>query len=260
MLLFLQLKSRMDNTQDYTLFHKFIEAYLSSGFYEINPDDPLMVEMEQMTEKNNQFLYIADIIQMKVIFTSKRSVDMIGVEPKDVSPYHFMEATHPDDIQRLNLGRAKLIKLAQDIFISKGGIALVSTNFKIRNAEGVYSNFLVQAYLFYSSKHNTVFFLKIHTNIDWCKKMKNGFHYYIGNDLSLFKYPDEKLLQLGNIYTKREFEIIKLIEAGMNSEEIAEKLFLSHYTVNAHRANILKKSGKTNISELIFELMEKGML
>lgn len=250
----------MDNDQDYDLFYKFMESFSPTGFKEINAADSLMMKLEDMMEKNNQFLYVADIIQMKVIFTSKRSINMIGVDAKNVSPYHFMEATHPDDIQRLNLGRTKLIKLAQDIFISKGGVALVSTNFKIRNANGIYSNFLVQAYLFYSSIHNTVFFLKIHTNIDWCKKMKHGHHYYIGNDLSHFRYPDEELLQLVNIYTKREFEIIKLIESGLNSEEIADKLFLSHYTVNAHRSNILKKSGKPHISELIFELMEKGML
>jgi len=250
----------MDNTHDYTLFHKFIETYSPNGFYGINPDDLLMVEVEQMTEKNNQFFYIADIIQMKVLLTSKRSIVMIGVEPKDVSPYHFMEATHPDDIQRLNLGRAKIIKLAQDIFIAKEGTTLFSTNFKIRNAIGEYSNFLIQSYLFYSPIHNTVFFLKIHSNIDWCKKIKHGYHYYIGNDLSYFRYPNEELLQLGNIFTKREFEIIKLIESGLSSEQIAEKLFLSPYTVNAHRANILKKANKTHISELIYDIKEKGIL
>jgi len=250
----------MNTNQDYALFHKFIETRTSNGFNGINANDPLMLELEIMMKNNNQFFYIADIIQMKVIFTSKRSSEMIGVAPEDVTPYYFMEATHPDDIQRLNLGRAKLIKLAQDIFIAKEGIALVSTNFKIRNAGGEYSNFLVQAYLFYSSIHNTVFFLKIHTNIDWCKKIKHGYHYYIGNDLSYFKYPDHELLQMGNIFTKREFEIIKLIESGLNSEQIAEKLFLSHYTVNAHRANILKKADKSNISELIYDLNERGVL
>lgn len=250
----------MISNQNYDLFLEFVNTYSPIGFQDIDNHDPLMMKLEDIMEKNNQFFYIADIIQMKVLFTSKRSVEMIGVQPKDVNPYHFMEATHSDDIQRLNLGRAKIIKLAQGIFIAKEGTILFSTNFKIRNAIGEYSNFLIQCYLFYSPLYNTVFFLKIHSNIDWCEKIKHGYHYYIGNDLSHFKYPDEKLLQLGNIYTRREFEIIKLIEAGMNSEQIAEKLFLSHYTVNAHRANILKKSGKTNISELIFELMEKGML
>lgn len=251
----------MNNSQDYSLFHKFIETYSTNGFNGINNNDPLMIEMEQMMERNNQYFFIGDVLQGKVLFTSKKSIDIIGVNPDELTPYHGVEATHPNEVYRNTNGWAKLIGLANHIFAAKNGNSLLSVNMKLLNPKGTYSEILFQCYLFYGEiPHKTVYDLQIHTNIDKFKMRKNGFHYYIGNDLSLFKYPDEKLLQLGNIYTKREFEIIKLIEAGMNSEEIAEKLFLSHYTVNAHRANILKKSGKTNISELIFELMEKGML
>ncbi|HSN48323.1 MAG TPA: helix-turn-helix transcriptional regulator [Flavobacterium sp.] len=100
----------------------------------------------------------------------------------------------------------------------------------------------------------------MHTNIDWYKKFKKGFHYYSGNEMSLFKYPDEVLLKMGNDLTKREFEIIKLVEKGLSTEKIAKKLFLSAYTINTHRGNILKKSGKAHISDLIYELMEEGKL
>ena len=58
-------------------FFKFIETYTPGGFNGIDPDDPLMEELEKMMETNNQFFYIADVIQMKVIFTSKGSTEMI---------------------------------------------------------------------------------------------------------------------------------------------------------------------------------------
>ncbi len=247
--------------QDYSLFFEFIDTFAPIGFKGIDPDHPLMQEFEEMMEKNNQFIYIADILQMKVLFTSRRSKKMIGIEPVDLSPYHFMEATHPDDLQRLNLGRAKVIKMAQDLFIKGTGPTIVSTTFKIRTPGGDFSNFLIQGYLkYFSEPHNTVFFLKIHTNIDWCKKIKNGYHYYVGNDLSYLRYPDDELLQTGNVFTKREFEIIQLIEKGLSTEQIAEQLFVSPYTVNTHRGNILQKSGKANISDLIYELKERGVL
>jgi DNA-binding CsgD family transcriptional regulator len=108
--------------------------------------------------------------------------------------------------------------------------------------------------------YKTVFFLKIHTNIDWHKRIKHGYHYYVGTDLSYFKYPDDDMLMKGNIFSGREFEIIKLIETGLTSEEIADKLFLSVHTVNTHRRNILDKSGKSSISDLIYDLMERGVL
>ena len=78
--------------------------------------------------------------------------------------------------------------------------------------------------------------------------------------MTYFRYPDDQLLMLGHVYSDREFEIIKLIETGMSSEEIAEKLFLSVHTVNTHRRNILEKSGKPSLSELIYDLMERGVL
>ena len=76
----------------------------------------------------------------------------------------------------------------------------------------------------------------------------------------MFRFPDEDLLSIGPDLSVREFEIIKLIEKGQSSKQIADKLFLSVYTVNTHRRNILKKTGKATISDLIYELMQQGVL
>jgi len=65
---------------------------------------------------------------------------------------------------------------------------------------------------------------------------------------------------MGSGFSDREMEILKLIESGLGSKEIAEKLFLSVHTVNTHRRNILEKFGKAQISDLIYELKEKGLL
>ena len=248
-------------SQDYDLFFRFLETYTPVGFKGIDRNDPLLHEIEELTEINNQFFYVADIIQMKVIFTSRRSIQMMGIDPEEVTPYHFMEAVHHDDSQRLNLGRSKIIKLAQTLFIEEKGYTIMSTNYRMRNPVGDYSDLLIQGYIFYTTiPYKTVFFLKIHTNIDELKKIKHGYHYYIGTDLAYFRYPDDELLQKGNVFSNREFEIIRLIEAGFNSDQIAGKLFLSPHTVNTHRRNILEKSGKATLAELIYELKERGVL
>jgi DNA-binding NarL/FixJ family response regulator len=119
----------------------------------------------------------------------------------------------------------------------------------------------MQMYLCYSTiPYKSVFLLKIHTNIDWFKKLKHGYHYYLGEDMFNLRYPDEKLLMTGNVFSRREFEIIKLIEGGLSSEQIARDLYLSLHTVNTHRRNILKKTGKATMSEMIYDLMERGVL
>ncbi|NTW25403.1 MAG: helix-turn-helix transcriptional regulator [Lentimicrobium sp.] len=250
-----------NNANEYTLFFRFIETYAPQGFKEIKAQDPLIQELELMLEKNQQFFFVCDLIQVKILYTSKQSTRMIGIEPANVTPYHFFEATHPNDIQRHSLGRTKLFKLANDFFISEKGSALLSTNLQLRNSLGKYDSFLFQCYLFYSEiPVKTVYLIQVHTDISWFNNFKHVYHYYIGNNMSFFRYPDEKLLKLGNIFSEREFSIIKMIAAGLSSEQIAQQIFLSIHTVNTHRRNILKKTGKLTFSELIYDLVEKGLL
>ena len=51
--------------------------------------------------------------------------------------------------------------------------------------------------------------------------------------------------------TKREVEIIRLIDKGLINKEIAKKLFISEQTVTTHRKSILRKTGAHNVSTLL---------
>jgi DNA-binding CsgD family transcriptional regulator len=247
--------------QQYDLYFKFIESFSSVGFKGIDRQNPLILALEEMTKINNQFFLVFDMSRMSLEFTSQRSYEMLCIKAEDLTPYHFKEATHPDDLKRHELGLAKLFKIAHELFVAKKGDMLISTNFRFRNITGKYSNQLVQCYLFYqAAPYEAVYMFHISTDIDWFKKPKHGYHYYLGNDLSFFKYPDEELLMKGHILSDREFEIIRLIHSGLNSEQIGEKLFLSKYTIDTHRRNILGKTGNANIPELIYYLKESGML
>jgi DNA-binding CsgD family transcriptional regulator len=251
----------ISDSRQYNLFFEFIKTYSPVGFKGIDQHDPLILSIDKMEENNNQFFLIFDMLRMKSEFISQRSTRMLGIRPEDLTSYHFKEATHPDELKRHELGLAQLFKIANELFIAKKGYKILSTNFRFRNLTGNYTNHLIQCYFFYSLKPiETVYLLHIYTDISWCKKMKHGFHYYLGNDLSYFRYPDEELLMEGNIFSDREFEIIKLIQEGLDSEHIAEKLFLSRHTVNKHRKNILDKTGKAHISDLIYTLHDQGLL
>lgn len=51
--------------------------------------------------------------------------------------------------------------------------------------------------------------------------------------------------------SKREIEIVGLITQGLTSQEIADRLHLSTYTVNTHRRNILRKLELKNTAMLV---------
>jgi hypothetical protein len=213
-----------------------------------------------MTEANKQFFFIANMIQAKITWSSKRSKQMIGIPPEELDAYHFMEASHPDDLEKHILGRSKMFDMANDLFKAKKGSALLSINLRIRNPMGEYPDQLIQEYFMYSETFRTVFMLQVHTEINSFKHRKQGYHYYVGNDFSNFRYPDDELLAIGNPLSDREFVIVRWIESGLNSEEISEKLFLSVHTVNTHRRNILEKTGKATLAELIYDFKQKRLL
>jgi DNA-binding NarL/FixJ family response regulator len=58
----------------------------------------------------------------------------------------------------------------------------------------------------------------------------------------------------------REREILKLIAEGRTNREIAELLFLSIKTVQAHRANLMHKLGMHDRTELVKYAIRKGII
>jgi len=251
----------MKQPYSYNLFFDFIESYLPSGFSNINPVDPIVLKLNELMEENDQFITLSDLSQTKFLFASDGIRKMIGVEPHELHPGHFVEAVYPDDMSRLGLLRAQTFVVEKEVLETDKGSALVSFTIRMRNPAGEYDNFICQAYFFYSPiPHTAVYLLQVISRVDWFKPKKNNFHHYKGKDLSLFRFPDEQLLKICPGLSERETEIITLIMHGMSSKQIAEKLFLSVYTINTHRANILEKTGKATVSDLIYELKEQGLI
>ena len=60
--------------------------------------------------------------------------------------------------------------------------------------------------------------------------------------------------------SKRELEIIKLIASGHSSLEIGDKLFISEFTVQTHRKNILQKLGLNNTPQLVSFAKSSGII
>jgi len=60
--------------------------------------------------------------------------------------------------------------------------------------------------------------------------------------------------------SQRESEILKLIAEGNSTLSIADKLHLSHHTVNTHRKNILKKLKIKSPTELVIYAINTGII
>jgi DNA-binding NarL/FixJ family response regulator len=78
----------------------------------------------------------------------------------------------------------------------------------------------------------------------------------IVQQLQAYDLPQGKVPAL----TRREKEILQLLSEGMTSQEIAGKLFLSSYTIDTHRKNMLQKFNVHNTQSLMNAVKELGIL
>lgn len=60
-----------------------------------------------------------------------------------------------------------------------------------------------------------------------------------------------KVRNLMNTLSRRELEVLDLVIEGLTSREISEKLDIKTKTVDAHRANLMRKMNATNVADLI---------
>ena len=86
---------------------------------------------------------------------------------------------------------------------------------------------------------------------------QSAFPYLEPKKENIFDKEDTFLKQFN--LTKRETEIILLLKNNLTNQQIADQLFLSIYTVETHRKNIMQKLGlKTPVALMKF-IIEKNL-
>lgn len=81
-----------------------------------------------------------------------------------------------------------------------------------------------------------------------------------------YRQPDDQVLAEGDDaflrqfnLTRREVEIIQLLKNGATNKQIADQLFLSIYTVETHRKNIMRKLELNSPASLMKFIFQKGI-
>lgn len=77
------------------------------------------------------------------------------------------------------------------------------------------------------------------------------------SDKSLHDKIDDNVKQLSERLTTRESEVLELILEGITTNEIAERIFLSHQGVKAHLTNLFRKFGVKNRAQLILAVLNQ---
>ena len=246
---------------DYAIYHELLRTFGGQGTGAIDPAHPLIRQLEDHQWANRQYFQLVDMVRLQVVFMAGTCRELFGLEPGDIHIATFLSRILPVDQMRFALMRAKALLVAQELFLRPEGHVVQSGIYRLPNAKGETIPVLFQFCLFsFDGDPVNVMGVLVLTDLSGYPVTNPVMHHYLGQDLSFFRYPDEALLQEGLYFTKREMEILHLIAQRLESDQIAEKLFLSVNTVNTHRRNILRRCGKNSTHELVIELQELGLM
>lgn len=200
----------------------------------------------------------------------KARFDLVGPEVEKVLGYAqeefnltmFAGLYHPDDLQQvLNFESA-----VEMFFRSISGERLfrykVQYDMRLKHAKGHYVHVLFQYIIIQHDEDNVRTFV-ILTDITHLKKESKASLSFIGIDGE----PSYMNVDVTNVFkpgkpmlTGRERQILQSLANGLNSGEISRELNISHYTVNSHRKNMLRKANAKSTSELIKKAFDNGWI
>ena len=208
--------------------------------------------------------YIIDFYDMSISHMSESLFEMHDFDSENISFNDILGAIHPDDIDFVIRAENFLTKFFLERVSRKKLMSYkISYNHRARLKNGEYVLFNHQALMLTLDESGGYGkSLNIHTRIDHISNISN----YKISLIGLHGEPSYMNLSIdGNTedpkpFSKREIDIIRNIGDGLSSQEIAEKLFISEFTVKQHRKNILNKSDCKNTAQLIKNSILQGLI
>lgn len=196
----------------------------------------------------NQCMYISDHVKHQMDY--RRNFEILGYTDEEVR-IADVYAYHPEDRELVETVTRAAMKFAfeNSVEISESVFCLT---YRLMKKDGTYIKVLRQSTVFsIDDSGRMASNLSVLTDIDFIYSpgYVNWFFDIQGVDPEIFVREVGKAVY--DMFTPKELEIIPMLVAGDTSPIIAEKLFISRHTVDTHRRSILRKSGCSNIFELV---------
>lgn len=206
------------------------------------------------------YVFSMHITEFDIVSESVKNV--LGYKLEEFTIELFMEIIHPDDkIYVLNF-EYKIVDFFKSLPFEKVQYYKVQYDFRVRKKDGNYARILHQAVQIDYDENNYYRTLSLDTDISHIKQDGVPCFSLIGleGEPSYYNIQDKIFTKSFDLFTKREREVLKKIVEGKTSQQIANELFISFYTVNAHRRNIMEKANVKSPTELVIKCLSEGWI
>lgn len=205
---------------------------------------------EDNTDLIDSYYFIYDCNLNQISFINAAFATLTGYDPATFTIDQLIDSMHPEDRPYFFECEEKDLEFKNTLSFNEHFNYLYSYTYRIKLKDGDYVRIrqTCQA-LEVDNKGHLTKTLVIHQRTE-------DFAEHPANDRRIYDKTRNIYLDAQNCYklTNREFEILLLVQEGLNSQEIADRLNSSVYTVNTHRKNILNKTNSSNFIELLRKL------
>lgn len=156
----------------------------------------------------------------------------------------ILKRIHPDDLLRKHLQELRFLHFQKSIVEEKRSDYHVVSNIRMRDRSGIYIPVLHRMFYIASQSNGSIWLALCLYNLSADTSMTS---FTINSaDGQLVEF-DKQTCE--SILSEREINVLRWIDKGKKSREIAQLLYISPHTVNRHRQNILEKLHVSNSIE-----------
>lgn len=221
--------------------------------------------LHQLSKLSHNCTFVVDVYKCRYAYASSNFVDLLGYDDHKIATLErqgdYLESRiHPDDRAQLETLQIKLSQFIYSLPPEQRNDYSNIYSFRILNAKQQYVRVTSRHQVLEQDCNGKAWLVIGYMDISPDQKKSESVDCTVLNLKSgeMFS-PSPSLVSPVNL-TNREIEILRLIQKGMLSKEIANKLCISIHTVNIHRQNLLRKLGVQNSFEAIRLGQECGLL
>lgn len=212
----------------------------------------------------NFYYWIFDIRNFKFYYMSPNIKKVLGYEAENIDLEYFMSKIHPDDQMIFLNHENTVLEFFKQLPLEKMMKYKVSYDYRVISKNNLPIRILHQVIVLqHDEKNNVLITLGVHTDISHLKTSNKSSLSFIGleNEPSYINVTVKNKFRASNeIFTKREKEIVQHLLQGKKSAEIAKLLYISKYTVDTHRKNILLKTNTSTTLDLAVKVINEGLV
>lgn len=208
------------------------------------------------------YYYVFSMYASELDVVNENVKQVLGYDPDEFKLDLLMDIIHPEDKPYFLNFEYKVVEFFKSLPFDKVSFYKVQYDFRLRKKDGSYARILHQAVQIDYDEENYYRTLSLDTDITHIKQEGLPCFSLIGLDgePSYYNIQDKVFTKSYDLFTKREREILKGIVEGKTSQKIAKELFISLYTVNAHRRNIMEKANVKTPTELVQKTLKEGWI